>query len=40
MSTKIYLQFGDIKGLASDPNHNGWIELVSCNYSANRSVTF
>lgn len=39
MTTKIYMQFGDIKGLASDPTHKGWIELVSCNYSANRSVT-
>ena len=39
MATRIYMQFGNIKGMASDPNHSGWIELISCNYSANRSVT-
>jgi type VI secretion system secreted protein Hcp len=39
MGTKIYMQFGDIKGGVADKDHNGWIELKSCHYSADRPVS-
>ncbi len=39
MSTKIYLQFNDIKGTATDLNHKDWVELLSCDFNASRHVS-
>lgn len=38
-TTRIYLQFGDIKGTATDLKHKDWVELNSCSFGFNRSIT-
>ena len=35
----IYLQYGDVKGEVTEPNHTDWIELSSFSWSVNRNIT-
>ncbi len=38
MTTKIYMQFGSIKGDVCEPKHKEWVELESCSYSSKRGI--